>query len=69
MQHVFNKAAGRKLLTQHNQYLLNPGAGVCFNYNHPFGFRYWHLTHQVVVVARGSLSLFSRLFCITQTSF
>jgi len=65
-----NKAAGLKFLTQHIQFLRIPGAGVCFNYNLPAltGIRYWHLTHREVVVARGSLSLFSPPFCITQTS-
>ena len=30
-----NKAAVQKFLTQHIQFLRIPGAGVCFNYNHP----------------------------------
>jgi len=64
-----NKAAGLKFLTQHIQFLRIPGAGVCFNYNLRLRrIRYWHLAHRVVVVARGSLSLFSPPFCITQTS-
>ena len=63
-----NKAVVQKFLTQHIQFNPVLGIGVCFNYNHPFGFRYWHLAHCVVVVARGSMSLFSPLFCITQTS-
>jgi hypothetical protein len=64
-----NKAAAQKFLTQHIQFLRIPGAGVCFNYNlYQKQSRYWHLTHRVMVVARGSLSLFSSPFCITQTS-
>jgi hypothetical protein len=30
-----NKAAVQKFLTQHIQFLLIPGVGVCFNYNLP----------------------------------
>jgi len=64
-----NKAAVQKFLTQHIQFFRKAGTGVCFYYNLRLRrIRYWHLTHWVALVARGSLSLFSPLFFITQTS-